>query len=127
MSKIERLKRISTESGRLTIAAIDHRGLLKKMMHPENPELTKEKEIKEWKCAMVELLADNVSGLLIDPTYGSDLVDTQRKCGWILSMEQTGYRGNQQARATEIIPNWNVEKAKELGASGVKLLLYYDP
>lgn len=127
MSKLERLKRISTESGKLTIAAIDHRGLLKKMLHPENPEQTSEKEIKDWKRTMVDVLAENVSGLLIDPTYGRDLVDTGQKCGWILSLEQTGYRGGQQARITELIPNWSVVKAKELGASGVKLLLYYDP
>lgn len=127
MSKLERLKRIATESGKLTIAAIDHRGLLKKMLHPENPEQTSENEIKTWKQTMVDVLAENVSGLLIDPTYGRDLVDTRQKCGWILSMEQTGYRGGQQARITELIPNWSVVKAKELGASGVKLLLYYDP
>ena len=127
MSKAERMEELMTESGKLTIAAIDHRGLLKKMLHPEIPEQTSDNEIKEWKRQMVELLDDKVSGLLIDPIYGRDLVDTRRKCGWILSMEQTGYRGDQQARVTELIPNWSVARAKDMGASGVKLLLYFDP
>ena len=127
MGKIERLHKLSTESGKIMIAAIDHRGLLKTMLHPENPELTTDEEIKKWKSLMVDLYKNRVSGLLIDPTYGRDLIDLSADCGWIYSMEQTGYRGGQEARATDLIPGWSVAKARELGASGVKLLLYFDP
>jgi len=116
-----------TKSGKIAIAAIDHRGLLKTMLHPENPELTTDMEIVEWKRRLVEIDKDRVSGLLIDPTYGAGLVDLSSKCGWILSMEKTGYRGGQEARETEILPDWSVAQAKEMGASGVKLLLYFDP
>lgn len=127
MSKTDRLKRILTSSGKLSIAAIDHRGLLKTMLHPENPESTREEEITEWKGLMAKLYGGLVSSLLIDPTYGAKVVDTSFKCGWMMSMEKTGYRGGQEARVTELIPNWSVKDAKELGASAVKLLLYYDP
>lgn len=119
--------KLLNEQGRITIAAIDHRGLLKKSLHPENPEITSEGEMREWKRTMVELDKNRVSGLLIDPTYGRDLIDLGASCGWILSMEKTGYRGGQEARETVILENWSVAKAKAMGAVGAKLLLYYDP
>lgn len=42
-------------------------------------------------------------------------------------MEKTGYSGAKVARITEILPDWSVAKAKRLGASAVKLLLYFRP
>ncbi|KKU15024.1 MAG: hypothetical protein UX21_C0007G0026 [Microgenomates group bacterium GW2011_GWC2_45_8] len=121
------LGRLLNEQSKITIAAIDHRGLLKKFLHPENPELTSEEEILEWKQTLAEIDKNKVSGLLIDPTYGKSLIDLNAKCGWLLSMEKTGYRGGQEQRETEIIPDWSVHKAREMGAVGAKLLLYYDP
>ncbi|MFH2085933.1 MAG: tagatose 1,6-diphosphate aldolase [bacterium] len=111
----------------MTIAALDHRGSLKNNLHPENPEVTTDEEIQEWKRRMIELYSGKVSGILIDPIYGKELIDTTLACGWMVSMEKTGYRGRKEQRVTELLPNWSVRQAKELGASGVKLLLYYDP
>lgn len=126
MSKFIRLQRMLTSSGKLTIAALDHRSSLMKNLHPENPEITTEKEMLDWKRVMVGLYHDKVSSLIMDPVYGVNLVDSSL-CSWMMSMEQAGYRGTQAERVTEIIPGWTVRKAKELGADSVKLLLYYDP
>lgn len=68
-----------------------------------------------------------VTGLLIDPIYGRGIVDGNDKIGWMVSMEKSGYRGGNLARVTELLPDWSVKKAKEMGAVAVKLLLYYDP
>ncbi len=127
MGKSEGIKKLTNEFGKITIAALDHRGSLKASLHPENPEKTRDKEILEWKKRMVELFRDDVSGLLIDPIYGKKIVNKRDQNGWMLSMEQTGYRGNKQARKTELLSNWSVKKAKKMGAIAVKLLLYYDP
>ncbi len=127
MSKIERLKKLLLPSGRIAIAALDHRGSLKENLHPENPEITTDQEIMIWKRRMVALYEDRVSGLLLDPVFGKAIIDTGKKPGWMLSMEKTGYRGGKEARVTEILENWSVRQAKELGACAVKLLLYYDP
>lgn len=124
---MKKLKRLLTKSGKITIAALDHRGSLEEAFHPDNPKLTTREEMLSWKKMMVDLYKDFVSGILIDPIYGKEIVKRKEKCGFMLSMEKTGYRGNQLARETELLPNWGVRKAKEMGASGVKLLLYYDP
>lgn len=121
------IDKLLTKSGKITIAALDHRGSLKKSLHPDNPEITTDKEILSWKKRMIDLFNENVSGILIDPIYGKDLVDLTLNCGWLLSMEQTGYEGAGNARVTTLLENMNASHAKVMGASGVKLLLFYDP
>jgi len=128
MSKLTDLQRLTNSYGRITIAALDHRGSLKQSLHPDKPEITTDEEILAWKRGMVELYKDEVEGILIDPIFGKEIInDESIKNGWMLSMEKTGYAGGDQERATEILPNWTVKQAKEMGANGVKLLLYYDP
>ncbi len=127
MSKTTRLEQLLLPNGKIAIAALDHRGSLKVNLHPENPELTTDQEILAWKRRMIELYKDRVSGLLVDPIFGKQVLDTSMHPGWMLSMEKTGYRGGKEARVTEILEDWSVAKAKEMGACSVKLLLYYDP
>ena len=127
MSKTTRLQQLLLPNGKIAIAALDHRGSLKENLHPENPEITSDAEILEWKKRMIALYKDRVSGLLVDPIYGKKLIDTSLKPGWMMSMEKTGYRGGKEARVTEILEDWSVKQAKEMGACSVKLLLYYDP
>ena len=127
MSKTMRLQQLLLPSGKIAIAALDHRGSLKENLHPENPESTTEQEILSWKKRMIDLYKDRVSGLLVDPIYGKRLIDTSFKPGWMMSMEKTGYKGGKEARVTEILPDWSVAQAREMGACSVKLLLYYDP
>lgn len=127
MSKTTRLQKLLLPSGKIAIAALDHRGSLKVNLHPENPEITTDQEILAWKRRMIDLYKDRVSGLLVDPIFGKQVLDTSMHPGWMLSMEKTGYRGGKEARVTEILEDWSVANAKEMGACSVKLLLYYDP
>jgi 3-phosphoglycerate kinase/tagatose-1,6-bisphosphate aldolase len=127
MSKADGLSRLVNSYGKITIAAMDHRGSLKESLHPDNPESTTNEEISNWKTRLVDLYKNEVAGLLIDPIYGKEQIERNPEINWMLSMEKTGYRGGKEARETEILPDWSVKKAKEMGACAVKLLLYYDP
>jgi tagatose-1,6-bisphosphate aldolase len=44
-----------------------------------------------------------------------------------VAVESTGYTGDATARHAQILPGWSVEKAKRMGASAIKLLVYYHP
>lgn len=127
MSKADCLAKLTNVHGMITIAALDHRGSLKESLHPDNPESTTEQEIMDWKKRMVDLYRDDVAAVLLDPIYGKTIVQADPNRGWMLSMEKTGYRGDKQARVTDILPDWSVKQAREMGACAVKLLLYYDP
>ena len=49
------------------------------------------------------------------------------KTGLVVSVEATGYTGDPTARQSRLMPGWSVAKAKRMGASAVKLLVYYHP
>lgn len=128
MGKREDLLKLTNGHGKITIAALDHRGSLKKSLHPDNPELTTDEEILAWKKEMVALYENEVAGILIDPIFGKEIIkNNEARNGWMLSMEKTGYGGGDQERVTEILPDWSVKQAREMGANGVKLLLFFDP
>jgi phosphoglycerate kinase len=127
MNKRDCLVKLTNSHGMITIAALDHRGSLKESLNPINPDSVTESEMMEWKTRMVDLYKNEVSGILLDPIYGKKFVSSLSPTGWMLSMEKTGYKGGKEARVTEILPDWSVTKAKEMGACSVKLLLYYDP
>ena len=45
----------------------------------------------------------------------------------LVSIEASGYGGGDEGRITELLEDWGVEKIKRMGASAVKILLYYRP
>jgi tagatose-1,6-bisphosphate aldolase len=45
----------------------------------------------------------------------------------IVALEATGYEGPVTARTSRLLEDWSVEKAKRIGASAAKLLVYYHP
>ena len=102
----------------VTIAAIDHRQSLKKLLHPENPGSTGFEELVLAKKKLAAALADEVEYILIDPVYGKWIVDQPMKAKLLFCLEESGIEGE-----TKLIPNWGVRQAKELGAVGVKLLI----
>ena len=124
---MKNLQSLLTKSGKITIAALDHRGSLARNLNSNNPEMVTKNEMMEWKRQMVELYSEMGSGILIDPVYGKEIVDSNMQCGWMMSVEKSGYRGGKEERETELLPDWDVAQLKELGATGAKLLLYYDP
>ena len=71
------------------------------------------------------------SAILLDPEYeaaqaiAAGLLPGSK--GLLVSMEKTGYAGASTARITELLPGWSVKKAKRMGASAVKFLVYFRP
>jgi len=68
---------------------------------------------------------------LLDPEVSAAQAIAERSipnnAGLVVAVEYTGYTGDATARQAQIIPGWSVEKAKRMGASAIKLLVYYHP
>jgi tagatose 1,6-diphosphate aldolase len=47
--------------------------------------------------------------------------------GILMALEATGYSGDPDARQSQILPGWSVEKSKRMSANAAKLLVYYHP
>jgi tagatose-1,6-bisphosphate aldolase len=49
------------------------------------------------------------------------------RTAFLSAIEKQGYLGDPNGRQTTLLEGWSIEKAKMLGASGVKVLLFYHP
>jgi tagatose 1,6-diphosphate aldolase len=131
IGKIRGLQQISDEKGLFIICALDHRSSMKKMMEPYYPRGVTYDDIVERKMELTEIVMPYASGILLDPVYGAPpgiatSVLPGNK-GLLVSIEATGYDNTAEGRVTRILDDWGVDKIKRMGASAVKMLLYYRP
>lgn len=131
IGKLRGLQQIADENGFLTICAIDHRGALQRAMNEENPDEVIYQDMVNFKLDLCRAVAPYAGAVLLDPVYGAaQAVATgilPGHIGLLVSIEKTGYSGEKTARITELLPDWSVEKVKRMGASAVKLLVYFRP
>ena len=127
IGKLRGLQQISSKRGTFTALALDHRQNLRKA----NPAFVNDGELSRFKLDVTSTLAPEATAVLLDPEVSAAQAIAQRSIpnnsGLVVALESTGYTGNATSRQAQIIPGWSVEKAKRMGASAVKLLVYYHP
>lgn len=122
---------MADSKGMMTMCAIDHRGALKRALNGKNPDGVSHQDVVDFKLDLCQAVAPFASAVLLDPKYGAaqaiaaGLLPGSK--GLLVSMEKSGYSGDRAARITELLPDWDVRKAKRMGASAVKLLIYFRP
>jgi len=131
IGKLRGLQQLSDPGGIMTMCAIDHRGALKRALNQKNPDAVSYQDMIDFKLDLCQAVASFASAILLDPEYGAGQAITAGLLpgskGLLVSMEKTGYSGDSTARITELLPDWSVKKAKKMGASAVKLLIYFRP
>jgi len=131
IGKLRGLQQLADSKGMMTMCAIDHRGALKRTLNEKNPAAVSYQEIVDFKLDLCQAIAPFASAILLDPEYGAAQAIAAGVLpgpkGLLVSMEKTGYSGDSNARITELPPGWSVRKAKKMGASAVKLLIYFRP
>jgi len=131
IGKIRGLEQIASSDGIFTICAMDHRGSLRRMLDEQHPEEVKYEEMVKHKLELCSSLAKYASAVLLDPIFGAAPCISHRVLppgtGLLVSIEATGYGGSREGRLTGLLDGWSVEKIKRMGASAVKILLYFRP
>lgn len=131
IGKCRGLQQCSTQHGALSVMALDHRNNLRRALNPDAPETVAASEMIAFKQQVTAVLAPAASAVLLDPEVGVFQSIASHalpgSVGLIVAVEATGYTGDPEARQSRILPDWSVAKAKRLGASAVKLLVYYHP
>ncbi|MBI2829720.1 MAG: tagatose 1,6-diphosphate aldolase [Chloroflexi bacterium] len=131
IGKLRGLQQVANESGFLTICAIDHRGALQRALNEKNPDAVTYQDMVNFKLDLCQAVSPFVSAVLLDPVYGAAQAITSGilpgHIGLLVGIEKTGYSGDKAARITELQPDWGVEKIKKMGASAVKMLVYFRP
>ena len=127
VGKLRGLQQISSTRGTFTALALDHRQNLRKA----NPAFVDDDQLSRFKLDVTAALASEATAVLLDPEVSAAQAVAERAIpnhvGLVVAVESTGYTGEATARRAQIIPGWSVEKAKRMGASAIKLLVYYHP
>lgn len=108
--------------------ALDHREGFRKIINPDNPSLVSKETAIEYKKQILESLKDKFSACLIDEDYGLPAyksITPALSTPFLLPMENTGYKDENGERIT--IVEKTAEQLKNLGASAIKLLIYFCP
>src|SRR5687767_1457178 len=117
IGKLRGLQQISSARGTFTALALDHRQNLRKA----NPVFASDEELSSFKLDVTSALADQATAVLLDPEVSAAQAIARsvipNNIGLVVAVESTGYTGDVAARHAQVIPGWNVEKAKRMGAS----------
>jgi tagatose 1,6-diphosphate aldolase len=131
VGRIRGIRACASARGTFGVLALDHRQNLRKELLPADPSAVTFAQMVDFKRAVVRELGSVATGVLLDPEIGAAqcLVDGSLPagCGLLVAVEATGYDGPSSARVSRILDGWSVAKAKRMGASAAKLLIYYHP
>jgi tagatose 1,6-diphosphate aldolase len=127
IGKLRGIQQCTSPRGTFTCLALDHRQNLRKA----NPGFVNDAELSRFKLEVTASLADLSTAILLDPEFSAaQAIATgtlSGKIAFVVAVESTGFGGTTTARQSQILPGWSVEKAKRMGASMIKLLVYYHP
>lgn len=129
--KIRGLDTASSPGGIFTILAIDHRDSMRIVLNPNDPAGIPARQLTAVKMGLLRELGAEATAVLLEPEYIAAQAISARALpgdvGFLAAIEAQGYLGDPTARQTSLLDGWGVEKAKRLGASGIKLLVLYRP
>ena len=131
VGKIRGLQQISTDRAIFTMTAMDQRGSLAELMAPGRADTVSYEQLKEVKLELAATFGPLSSAVLLDPLYGAAEAIAYGalpgRTGLLVAWEESGYTADGSGRLTRVEEGWSVEKIKRMGASAVKLLVYYHP
>jgi len=131
IGKVRGLQQIANPDGIFTICAMDHRGSLRSMIDEESPGEVGYEEMVKHKLELCSSLARYASAVLLDPIFGAAQCISHgvlpNSTGLLVSIEASGYSGEKEHRITKLLEGWSVDKIRRMGASAVKMLVYYRP
>lgn len=131
IGKLRGLQQCATARGAIAVLAIDHRNNLRNALNPANPASVADADMIAFKRQVVAAVAPAATAVLLDPEVGAAQCIASGalpgQVGLILAVEATGYTGDTTARSSRILPGWSLGKSRQVGASAVKLLVYYHP
>ncbi len=131
IGRIRGIRACASDRGTFAVLALDHRQNLRRELGPDDPGAVTFEAMVDFKRAVVRAVGRAATGILLDPEIGAAqaVVDGSLPpgCGLLVAIEATGFTGPTTARTSRVLDGWSAAKAKRIGASAAKLLVYYHP
>lgn len=129
--KMRGLQQCATYNGAFAVLALDHRNNLRQALQSVGKPEVNDEALIAFKREITRTLSPAATAILLDPEYSAFQTiigdDLPGSVGLIVAVEATGYTGESDARESRILDGWSVQQAKRMGASAIKLLVYYHP
>lgn len=123
------LEASSSSRGVFSILALDHLTALGATMQPDDPDSVRPRELAAVKVQLVEWLAPEASGILIDPVVGLEPVQEAavlpEASGLMVGLEDGDYAS--LTEVPKLFAGWDVLRAKDAHADAIKCSFLYDP
>ncbi len=121
---------IFKKNGKFLMLAFDHRGSLKKLINPENPDSVTDEELISLKKEVIEAVYDQMGSVLIDEELGLPALKQifeshKERKPFLMPLEKSGYEQQGKERLTTL--EKSASQLKNLGAAAAKLLLFFNP
>jgi tagatose 1,6-diphosphate aldolase len=123
------LEAVSNSHGVIAALAIDQRDALRSLF---SVELKIEKSsvpreyLEKFKSIVVRALSPYASAVLLEPEYGLHAASQRDpSSGLLMAYEQSGYDHSAPGRLPRLLECWSVRRLIDVGAQGIKVLLYY--
>ena len=125
-----RLQQAASESGTFTVLAADHRGPLRSALQGQTGSSPSDQDLSLLKVDLVRDLAPATSAVLLDHETGArPCIESGALPGRtaLLMALDSGSSDDPAVAENTLVEGWSVEHTLAIGASGVKLLVYYHP
>ncbi len=117
------------KNDRFLMLALDHRGSFKKLINPQDPDSVTTEQAIQLKAEIIGAVYDAMSATLVDPDMGlpafKQVFQDSNPKPYLLPLEKTGYESQGKDRITVL--EKTAQDLKNLGATGAKLLIFFDP
>jgi tagatose-1,6-bisphosphate aldolase len=122
--------KIFTKDNKYLMLAFDHRGSFKKFVDPVNYDSLTNDQLIKVKEKIIAPVSGLYSSILLDPAIGllaykNVIAKKENSAPYLLCSEASGYEDVVGERKTLI--KYSAAELKDLGAQGVKILLYFHP
>ena len=131
IGKLRGLRALANARGVFTMVAEDQRNALRAMINANQPDQVSAAQLTEVKLDICRALSPHASAVLLDPEFGAAQAIASDAlagaCGLLVSLEDSSYEHVGEDRRLRLLPDWSVAKIKRMGATAVKVNLYYRP
>ncbi len=126
------LTRLADEAGHFTMVALDQRPPLLAAIAKARgirPEMVSFEDMLKAKRLLVEALGEDASSMLFDPNFAipAAIDILPKRTGLIVTLEEHRVEETPEGRKSRTIDNWSVDKIRQIGGDGVKVLAWYRP
>lgn len=126
------LARLADDGGHFTMVALDQRPPLIAAIAKARdiaPADVTFADMLQAKRLLVQALGGEASSMLFDPNFAvpAAIDILPKKTGLIVTLEEHRVEETPEGRKSRAIDNWSVDKIRQIGGDGVKVLAWYRP